>query len=104
MGALAIIKRFIKLVELSMDMGVYLVAVRRDKRSEVSLRSAIDSVTSLEGVRLIDQPDRKLIVRVEVDDAALPTFVGRLSPFCHIETSVEHSPQRPSPSRQRTPA
>lgn len=77
-------------------MSMFLIAVKREKRREMSLRKAIDFVTGVEGVRVLDDPDRSHSVRVFISDNARPEVDRRLANYCHIESIVEHMSQMPA--------
>ena len=74
-------------------MGMYLVAVKRERRQDISLAEAIDAVRDLPGLSVVDDPTQDDIVRVWIPDDSLDEVAHRISQWCHIEQEVEHFPQ-----------
>jgi hypothetical protein len=72
-------------------MSTYLVAVKREKRQEMTLAKAMSLIGDMAGVEV--QSDlRQRTARVAVRDSARAEFVRRLAPWCHIETDIPHAP------------
>lgn len=76
-------------------MAMYLIAVKREKRREMSLVRAVEVLHDVPGVRVLDDPTESASVRVLVKDHQdYEALSRRLSPWCHIELLIEHYPQQ----------
>jgi hypothetical protein len=76
------------------DMAMYLMAVKREKRGEISLPKAVEIIRGLKGVEVLDDPNVQRSVRVSVAEESYKELVKLLSAFCHIEPLIEHFTQR----------
>jgi hypothetical protein len=73
-------------------MTTYLITVKRAKRKQFSLQEAVERIGDIAGLEIVGNPAQG-IVRVEANDRAIEEVVRRLSPWCHIETLIKHTPQ-----------
>ena len=75
-------------------MEMYLIAVKREKRAEMSLAQAVQGLQGIPGVKVLDDPSQSASVRVMVRDGDFKVLSSRLSQWCHIESLIEHFPQQ----------
>jgi hypothetical protein len=75
-------------------MEMYLIAVKREKRREMSLARAVQVLQDVPGVKVLDDPTESSSVRVVVKDGDLEQLSSRLSQWCNIESLIEHFPQQ----------
>jgi hypothetical protein len=81
-------------------MVTYLIAVKREKRPEITLAEAMSLISDIAGVKV--QSDLEYgTARVSVREGANAEFVRRLSPWCHIETFIPHGPNTLTGSPRR---
>ena len=71
-------------------MMMYVIAVKRDKRREMSLGDAVSSLKEIEGVDVLDDPTNKVAVRALISQQAYPKVLKRISAYCHVEQQIEH--------------
>jgi hypothetical protein len=73
-------------------MTTYLIAVKRSKRQQLSLQQAVDGIGDIAGVKIVGDLASGM-ARVVANERAIAEVVRRLSPWCHIETLIQHTPQ-----------
>jgi hypothetical protein len=71
-------------------MAMYVIAVKREKRREMSLPDAVAPLKGLEGVRILDDPTERSWIRASITSEALSRVEQLISPYCHIEAEIEH--------------
>ena len=73
-------------------MEMYAIAVKYDRRQEVTLPEALDRIRDIEGLQILDDGNDD-VARIMASETALRTVVKRVGWGCHIESLIPHSPQ-----------
>ena len=73
-------------------MTTYVIAVKRDQRSKLSLTHALNQIREIDDLRVLDE-DNPHMARIEASERAIDQVRDRISWGCHIEAGIAHTPQ-----------